>query len=389
MRAIVGFYLLYSLSCKAMKNRKRGIVIAVWGAMILAGISARAQQSSTTVKITPLGARTGEFCALDRALIFEDPTGVRILYDPGVTVAGGEDTRLGDVHAILVSHNHFDHIGSRKLMQDPEDPEAICGATPALAPAGNTVTTEIAVAKNSAVLVNLNMSVFLSKKIENIRGVPTPACSAGIEGRGPSETVVPRFSPCTGTLGFGTVMTVTRAAGAPGVRINMVAALHTDSIFNPRLHLAEPLGGYLADNGLSAYDGLASGFVLTFTNGLKVYLTGDTGPISDMAMIVRELYHANLAVPNVDGVSTMGPEEAAFAIKQLVKPAAVIPSHAGQAVTTDGQINPDTRIAQFIELLGGIPVYVPLSGRTMEFDGDANCVAGCDRGVRERSRGNK
>ena len=32
------------------------------------------------VIITPLGARSSEFCTADRALLFEDP-GVRILYD--------------------------------------------------------------------------------------------------------------------------------------------------------------------------------------------------------------------------------------------------------------------------------------------------------------------
>jgi hypothetical protein len=36
---------------------------------------------------------------------------------------------------------------------------------------------------------------------------------------------------------------------------------------------------------------VANGYVLTFTNDLKVYLTGDTGPTSDMATIVRGLYH--------------------------------------------------------------------------------------------------
>jgi hypothetical protein len=44
------------------------------------------------VKVTtPLGQRTGEFCAQDRAILFEDPTCVRILYDPGKTVAGAAD----------------------------------------------------------------------------------------------------------------------------------------------------------------------------------------------------------------------------------------------------------------------------------------------------------
>ena len=58
----------------------------------------------------------------------------------------------------------------------------------------------------------------------------------------------------------------------------MVAAQHGDGIFNPPLLLTDPLGAQLGDNGLTVYDGLANGYVLTFTNGLKVYLTGDTGP---------------------------------------------------------------------------------------------------------------
>jgi len=35
------------------------------------------------VKITPLGSHDGEFCARDRAMVFEDPDGTRILYDAG------------------------------------------------------------------------------------------------------------------------------------------------------------------------------------------------------------------------------------------------------------------------------------------------------------------
>jgi hypothetical protein len=35
------------------------------------------------VTIMPLGAAAGEFCAGDRALLFEDPTGVRVLTAPG------------------------------------------------------------------------------------------------------------------------------------------------------------------------------------------------------------------------------------------------------------------------------------------------------------------
>jgi L-ascorbate metabolism protein UlaG (beta-lactamase superfamily) len=119
--------------------------------------------------------------------------------------------------------------------------------------------------------------------------------------------------------------------------------------------------------------------VLTFTNGLKVYLTGDTGPVSDMALIVRGIYHPNLTVANMDGLNTMGPVEAAYAMKELVHTAAVIPSHAEEPVTVNGKLQPGTQTAEFIRLLGDVPAYFPLSGRTMQFDGDAERVGGCGR----------
>lgn len=347
------------------------------GFFAVASVSHALAQPSAAVKITSLGARTGEYCARDRALIFEDPSGVRILYDPGVTVAGGADVRLGEVHAILVSHNHFDHIGYQKLTQDPDDPKASCATSLQTSQTGDTTTAEIAAAKNSAVLVNGNMAEFLNGKIQDVRGAPTPVCfPARIQGPGPNELVVPRDSPCTGGLGYGSNRIVTRASGAAGVRINIVPALHSDGVFNPRVLLKSSLGENMADNRLTVYDGLANGYVLTFTNGLRVYLSGDTGPTSEMA-IIRDLYHPQLAVVNVDGVSSMGPEEAAFAMAQLVQPAAVIASHAEEPVTVNGRVSPDTRTAQFISLLGDVPVYVPLSGKTMEFAGDATCVSGC------------
>src|SRR5215831_10065377 len=91
------------------------------------------------VKVTPIGQRTGEFCAQDRAILFEDPTGVRILYDPGNTVAGGGDVRLGEVHVILISHAHSDHLGNAKLNQDPNSNSSSCASAMTMqAPNSNT-----------------------------------------------------------------------------------------------------------------------------------------------------------------------------------------------------------------------------------------------------------
>src|SRR5689334_12345936 len=101
-----------------------------------------------TVKITPLGQRTGDFCAGDRALLFEDPTGVRILYDPGNTITGATDQRLGVIHAVLLSHAHADHLGGSRLNQDPDSPSAVCTTAPGT-PSTNSVVAEIAAANNS------------------------------------------------------------------------------------------------------------------------------------------------------------------------------------------------------------------------------------------------
>ena len=68
-----------------------------------------------TVKVTPLGTHAGELCNRDRAMIFEDPTGVRVLYDAGSSVLGGDDPRLGVVHVLLLSHAHGDHMGDQRL----------------------------------------------------------------------------------------------------------------------------------------------------------------------------------------------------------------------------------------------------------------------------------
>lgn len=363
-----------------------------FGLAIVHVVAAIAWAQAGTVKVTPLGSQTGNFCAQDRALLFEDPTGVRILYDPGNTVRGGEDSRLGAADAILISHAHGDHIGNLKLDQDPDSPQALCAPGPGF---GSDVTpysnaAHIAAAKNSAVFAGSPLATFLGLRIAQLLGkTATAGCPAsGLN----NELIVPNAEPCTGLINPGGKRTLRRASASRGVLVSAVTAEHPGEV--APAFLTDPEKSNLASNAVSAYGGIANGFVVTFTNGLTVYLSGDTGLTSDMETVVNRFFHANLTVINISDIFVTGPEEAVFAVRSLIKPKAVIPSHANEIATTGGVVNPGTRTARFIELLhqrsndnnqdsaaddGSNPaVFVPRSGITLEFDGQARCQAGCN-----------
>ena len=132
----------------------------------------------------------------------------------------------------------------------------------------------------------------------------------------------------------------------------------------------------MKDAGIAGDVGLATGYVLTFSNGLVVYLSGDTGITADQDLVVRGHYKAKLAVMNIGDGFTTGPKEAAYVINELVKPAAVIASHANEVGTVGGKVRPGSKTEAFIKAVK-VPVHIPLSGKTMEFDGSGKCVAGC------------
>src|SRR6185369_10390988 len=138
--------------------------------------------AAQTVKVTPLGTHTGELCDRDRATIFEDPTGVRILYDAGHSITGGDDPRLGTVHVVLLSHAHGDHMGDRKMKAQDA---GTCDRPDTISAAPHSTTAEIVAAKNAAIDTIGPMAAFIGKKVENIRGKPTALCTVG------SDIVVP------------------------------------------------------------------------------------------------------------------------------------------------------------------------------------------------------
>jgi len=112
------------------------------------------------------------------------------------------------------------------------------------------------------------------------------------------------------------------------------------------------------------------------TERLAVYLSGDTGVTAEQDTVVRKLYNAKLVVMNIGDTYTTGPEEAAWVINNLIKPASVIPSHANQPSTSGGKVIEGTRADDFIKATKA-KVYLPLSGRTMTFNNKGKCVDGC------------
>ncbi len=91
----------------------------------------------------------------------------------------------------------------------------------------------------------------------------------------------------------------------------------------------------------------------------------------------QEYDGAELAIINAGGTYTSGPKEAAYSINELIRPKAVIPHHMNEAATEKGELKPGSKTALFKSLITNIPVHTPLSGRTMEFNGDGLCLNGC------------
>jgi L-ascorbate metabolism protein UlaG (beta-lactamase superfamily) len=75
------------------------------------------------------------------------------------------------------------------------------------------------------------------------------------------------------------------------------------------------------------YVGVATGFVLAVTGGPVLYHAGDTAVFGDMKLI-GELYRPEVAMLPIGGHYTMGPKEAALAVR-LLGTKTVLPLHFG------------------------------------------------------------
>ena len=333
--------------------------------LLVAAFPALAQN----VKITPIGSHPGELCANDRAIVFEDPSGVRILFDVAHNLTGPDDARLGGaIHLVLLSHVHGDHIGDLKLKAVGA---GTCANSDRVSAGPNSMTAEVAAAKNSGLVMTRAISGLIGAKIQNIRGAgskPIPFCP-----QTGGATTVPVADVCRSQTDLGGVFVAKTASASQGVEFTIVYASHVNNA--PMSVLSQAQRDLLNPDGAALEFGPATGYVVKFTNGLTVYLTGDTGIHAEMKTVVNDYHKANLAVLNL-GLNAGAYFSGAHAMNELVRPASVIITHPNEPVTEGGKLRGASRTAALIKQLKA-PAHLAISGRTMEFDGKGKCVAGC------------
>jgi L-ascorbate metabolism protein UlaG (beta-lactamase superfamily) len=190
-----------------------------------------------------------------------------VLFDPwlGNPTSPRAAADLARCDVMLVSHGHFDHIGSAPRQVREADALAIARRTQPAWPCIH------------------ELSLWLESELEN----------SGVEIIGMNKG--------------GTVE-------ARGISVTMVHADHTAGDWSAAgegpLYLGEPVG-----------------FVLGLEDGKRVYFAGDTDAFGDMDLI-RRLHAPEIAFLPIGGHYTMGPAGAALAAK-LLDVKTVVPIHYG------------------------------------------------------------
>ncbi len=141
--------------------------------------------------------------------------------------------------------------------------------------------------------------------------------------------------------------------GPEGVKVTATHAEHSSEIVwtNPATGKPE-----------SHIGGEPVGFIIELENGFKIYHMGDTGLFGDMKFI-GEYYKPDLVLIPIGGHFVMSPKDAAYAIREWLKPKYAVPIHFGTIPQLKGTPQ------EFIQALGSVPtkVIVMNPGDKIEF----------------------
>ncbi len=129
------------------------------------------------------------------------------------------------------------------------------------------------------------------------------------------------------------------------IEVTMVNALHSCGI---------------QDGDKIIYGGEACGYIIRLPGGLTVYHAGDTAVFGDMKLI-GELYAPELALLPIGDHFTMGPREAAVAIR-LLRVRHVVPMHYGTFPVLAG--TPDS-LRALTKDIAGLEIHALKPGETL------------------------
>ena len=129
---------------------------------------------------------------------------------------------------------------------------------------------------------------------------------------------------------------------APGIKVTAVRAEHS-SVVNWR--------NPATDKDEVHFGGEPLGYVIELENGFRIYHAGDTAVFGDMKYI-GERYRPDLALVPIGGNFTMDPADAAYAVRELIRPKVVIPMHFGTNPLAKGTAK------EFVDAMGAGPVKV-------------------------------
>ncbi len=171
---------------------------------------------------------------------------------------------------------------------------------------------------------------------------------------GPADMVTPLVTlgilPAELTHRFNKSGSVTPA---PGIKVTAVAAEHSSLLVwnNPATGKNE-----------SHPAGEAVGYIIELENGFKIWHMGDTGLFGDMKFIA-EYYKPDLVLAPIGGNFTMGPEDAAFAMRNWIATKGVVPIHYNSNPLAKGTL------AEFQAAMKGaaVPVVPMTEGQTLAF----------------------
>ena len=144
-----------------------------------------------------------------------------------------------------------------------------------------------------------------------------------------------------------------RVTPLPGIKVTAVAAEHSSLIV-----WNNPASGKLESHPA----GEAVGYIIEMENGFKIWHMGDTGLFGDMKFI-NDHYKPDLILLPIGGNFTMGPEDAAYAVKNWMPAKNVIAMHYNSNPMTPGTL------AEFQEAMkGATSKVVPMiEGQSVSF----------------------